>query len=65
MDQHDFDLVNKLYSCVHRTYERDDRTVQVLALVSGPEESYFVCIWQDTCMTFCASLYEVAVAIDP
>ncbi len=63
-DPDGFDLTRLLFSFVNRTYQCDGRTVKVLSLVSGPEESYFVCVWTDTCVAFCETLYNVGVAME-
>lgn len=55
----EFDMLALLFSFVGRTFIKDEREVKVLSLVSGPVEKYFVCVWTDTCMGFCASLGEV------
>lgn len=60
-----FDLVGALVSCVGKTFEREGREVKVLSLQIGPIESFFTCVWEDTCMVYCATLYEVGLAIDP
>ncbi len=65
MNADDLNLTSVLFSFVGRTYMVDDREVKVLSLLTGREESFFVCVWTDTCMAFCASLYDVGMALGP
>lgn len=65
MNADDLNLTSVLFSLVGRTYMVDDREVRVLSLLTGREESFFVCVWTDTCMAFCASLYDVGMAFGP
>lgn len=56
----EFDLLALLFSFVGRTFIKDGREVKVLSLLAGPIERYYVCVWTDTCMVYCAPLFEVA-----
>ena len=64
MEEYGYDLTALFFSMVNRTYHVDGREVKVLTLVSGKEESYFVCVWTDTCMCFCDTLYNVGMAME-
>lgn len=60
----EFDLLALLFSLVGRTFIKDGREVKVLSLLAGPLERYYVCIWTDTSMVYCAPLFEVAMQFD-
>lgn len=58
------ELTAVLYSFVGKTFKRDGRDVRVLCMLSGPVDSYYICVWDDTCVAYTASLFEVGNAMD-
>ena len=58
------DLTTMLFSLIGRTFELDNREIQVLTLLSGPTDSQFLCIWKDTCMVFTAPIFDIALQFD-
>lgn len=57
------DVSTLLLSFVGKTYLADNREVKVLSLLTGPVESFYVCIWLDTCMVFSETPYQVGKAM--